>query len=99
MDGGVEGTKLDDLRAGRGDEAAIGGAAAGGKFRFQAGFSADSGAGGGYQIAGRGEKRQARWPPFQIVLEDLAGLDFFVEERSFDDQPGAFLKLFDRYRW
>jgi len=57
------------------------------------GFGADGGDNSGHQVAGWGEERWAGQSPVQFVLEHLAGFDFLVEQSSFDDQPGTFLKL------
>ena len=76
MNGGVERAKLEHLRAGAGDETAIGGAARGGQFRCNPLNFLDGGDRGLHQIPGRGQEGMTAQGPGQLIVEAVSIQDF-----------------------
>ena len=69
VNGGVERAKLEHLRAGAGDETAIGGAARGGQFRCNPLNFLDGGDRGLYQITGWSQEGVTAQGPGQLVVQ------------------------------
>ncbi len=71
MNAGIQRPQLDDLGTGRGNEATIGGAAAGIVLGLKAAHRFDRAVSGIDQLAARRQKRIARQPPLQVVFESV----------------------------